>query len=127
MTLAHIRGLHLPPHVDVEALAQSDGFAAVDGDKVLCVAGVLVLWEGRGLGWSVLGRSWRRHARAITGAVKAFLDTSPIRRIEVGVRCDHEAGHRWARRLGFKLECGRMKAWGADGLDYALYARVKNG
>ena len=101
------------------------GTAAVDGDDVLAIAGVLPRWQGVGMAWAWLGLGWRRHARVITDAVRASLDVSPYDRIEAGVRCDYARGHAWMQRLGFELETPLARRWGPDGADYSIYRRLK--
>lgn len=102
------------------------GWAAVDG-KTIAIGGIFELRPECGHAWMWLAREWRRHARMITHAVLSALEAAEYARIEAAVRCDFDAGHRWIERLGFECEAARMKRWGPDGMDYALYARCRNG
>lgn len=95
----------------------------VDGLPV-AAAGIANLWPGRAEAWAVMTPATRHHMTAITRAVRAFLDLAEVRRIDCAVKADFEAGHRWARLLGFEQE-GVMRAYGPDGCDYARYARVR--
>lgn len=135
LTVDHYRRLRAQPaQIDVgdyvsgehvAALSEADAYAAVDADTVLGIGGVVRPWAGRAVAWSVLSAEAGPHMLAITRAVKRFFALLPDRRIEISVRRDHNAAHRWARQLGFSLEANRMAAYGMDGRDYSLYARVK--
>lgn len=111
-----------------QAQALEDGgwsfTAMLDSEPVAC-AGVLPMWQGRAIAWSYLsskatGPTFLRVHRA----VKRFLDTCYIQRIEMSVDYGHEEGYRWAEMLGFRKEADRMRAYRPDGGDCALYARV---
>ena len=108
--------------LDIE---DSGGWAAVDHDDCLGCASISFIRPGVGRAWSILTHGWRKHANAITAKAIAELDRCPLRRIEAEVMCDFDAGHRWLRRLGFEMEAERMRAYGPEGQDMALYARVK--
>lgn len=108
--------------VEIEAIGATTG---IDRGEVLAIAGVLPRWQGVGLAWAWLGRSWRRQARAITEQCARGLADTSLHRVEMGVAVDYERGHRWARRLGFTLETPVARGWGPDKADYALYVRLQ--
>jgi hypothetical protein len=57
---------------------------------------------------------------------RVFLEGLPFRRVETTVACDFLPGHRLVRMLGFgKPEATRLRLYGYEGQDEALYARVK--
>jgi hypothetical protein len=105
-------------------ISAGPAYALMVGDETMIMAGVSVFWQGRGFGWATVSRNAGPYMRRITGAVRKFLDTSGIKRIETAVDCRFDAGHRWADLLGFTYE-GTMKAWGPQGNDFDMYARVK--
>lgn len=95
-----------------------------DGFVVGC-AGVIPLWQGRGMAWAYLSEAaCKMEFLKVHRAVMNFLDSCYLHRIEMTVDCDFEQGHRWARMLGFEMEAERMKGYRPDGGDCALYARV---
>ena len=97
-----------------------------DGRPILS-GGAIPLWMGRAYLWSFLSdKVTRRNFVEVTSFVRRFLNGLPFKRVEASVECDHEAGHRWVRALGFELEAPRMRAFQVDGRDCALYARVRN-
>lgn len=98
---------------------------AASGKVVFC-AGVNKYWEGRGEAWAILAQSCRKEFLAIHNAVKRYLDVCPLRRIEAAVDVNFKAGHRWVKALGFELEAPRLKAYQPDGVDCALYSRVRD-
>lgn len=93
----------------------------VDGKLELC-GGVTEYWANRGEAWAVLDPNCKAHFLALHHRVKRFLEICPIGRIEAGVELGFEAGHRWVKALGFRLEAPKMEAFFPDGKDAALYA-----
>ena len=96
-----------------------------DGEPIACV-GPAVYWENRALVWSFLSaRVTRQNFLDVHSMAKAYLAGLPFRRLETAIDVGFEAGHRWARVLGFRLEAARMEAFQVDGRDCALYAKVR--
>ena len=112
-----------PAYGDALAATQH-AFTALDGDAVLACAGVHEVWSGRGVAWALLGREAGRAMRTIHRAAWGFIESSPLRRIEMVVDANFAAAHRWAKMLGMTPE-GTMRAYSPGGDDYVLYARVK--
>jgi hypothetical protein len=108
--------------------AQSHAWTGFNGTGVLGFAGLIPHWQGRAVAWCVLGDGVSRrnivavHSAVTRGVTDAF--SEGIERIEMTVDADFEAGHRWARLLGFTVE-GRMRRY-FNGRDHFLYARVKD-
>jgi hypothetical protein len=121
---AYLRAF-ITPEV-ASAVAAHEAFSALDEDgDVLGSAGVIKLWEGRGMAWAYLSVNARNYMLPITKAVRRFLAICPLRRVEMTVDAEFAEGHRWANMLGFKLECGRMRAYRPDGGACSLYAMVR--
>jgi len=100
--------------------------SCVDDGVVLGCAGIIPLWPGRALAWSYISvHATGSKFVAVHRAVQNRLDNCYIKRIEMTVDCDFEAGHRWAELLGFAMEAPRMEAYRPDGGACALYARVR--
>lgn len=95
-----------------------------DGEVVFC-AGVVELWKGRFLAWSYIGERAPRYWKSIHKTVKVFLQELPARRVELHVRAGFYGGRRWAERLGFEVECERLRAFFPDGSDAVAYVMVK--
>jgi hypothetical protein len=112
-----------PGYADM-LIAAGPAFAGVAGGRVVGCAGIVMLSVGRGHAWALLGSGPKCGFIAVHRAVAGFLDGQRLRRIETAVDSDFAAGHRWARMLGFARE-GRMRAYGLDGRDADLYARVR--
>jgi hypothetical protein len=138
LTLEHARTMSIQEaQLSVGPLMASDDYMqslidagpahalVVDGIPMI-MAGTSIFWKGRAFGWAIVSKLAGPHMKVITKEVRKFLDNSDIRRIETAVDCRFEAGHRWASLLGFKFE-GKMEAWGPQGNDFDLYARVKHG
>jgi RimJ/RimL family protein N-acetyltransferase len=100
--------------------------AFFDG-KVVAVAGMVNIWNGRGLAWALFTPMALDHFTEIYKAIKRFLEISDVRRIECFVDCEFERAHRMARKLGFVMECERMESFTPDGRACSLYARIRHG
>ncbi len=96
----------------------------VNGEITVC-GGVTKVWEGRGQIWSIFSETCKSNFLPTFRAIRSYLDSVPLNRIEMSVPCDFELGHRRAKLLGFKLECACAEKYLANGTDCSLYARVK--
>jgi len=108
----------------IKQLESLNSFSCVDGDKVLCCFGWLEIYPTRATVWAYLDKDAGPHMVAMTRVAKRLLDGLVYRRIEIEVDCEFEAGHRWARMLGFRLEAERLRGLRMDGGDSAIYARI---
>jgi hypothetical protein len=95
--------------------------AVVDGEPIGC-GGTMQQWPGRHIAWAYLGQKTGPHMLAITRAVRKHLDTVKGR-VELTVRCDFNAGHRWAEMLGFSIECPILERYGPEGEQHTSYVR----
>lgn len=114
------------PEVLRKSLQGEFSYTALDGDEVVCCAGLAPQWENRAVAWAYLadGIAPQRFV-VVHRMVKRFLDVAPFDRIEATVDAEFEQGHRWVKSLGFTLEAPRMRRHRPDGGDSALYARVR--
>lgn len=109
------------------ALAGPYAWSGLIGGKVIGCAGLLPQWPGRAIAWALLTRELsaahflRAHHKVL--AVLRSAHASGVRRIETTVDAGFDAGHRWARALGFSPE-GLMRAYSPDGRNHVLYAHV---
>lgn len=102
-------------------LARYEGFAGIEGDRVVAAAGAVPQDGHRAVVWALLSKDLPMVA--VHRAVMRWLDACLIPRLETWVMVGHEEGERWAEMLGFEAE-GRMKKFRPDG-DAWLYARVR--
>ena len=93
----------------------------VDGEPI-AIAGVLPQWPGRNTVHAILGSDTGPHMLWITREVRKVLDTLKGR-VEMTVRCDFDAGRRWAAMLGFDVETPRMLGYGPQGEAHTMYVR----
>jgi len=94
-----------------------------EGGKVLICCGLLHLWEGRSVAWSLVAQTAGDRFIRIYRHMRDVLNASPIRRIECTVDPGFDNGHRLAHMLGFERE-GLMRSYLPDGRDAVLYSRV---
>jgi len=119
---------HLSNWVTLEqgrGLEQSPSYTALsDGAPIGC-AGVINMWMGRAMAWAFIAKTTPQTFLRGHRVVKRFLDGCYTQRIEMTVDCDFPEAHRWAKMLGFEMECERMKHYSPDGRDCALYAKIR--
>lgn len=118
-----LAGQMMTPAAIESAIRGGTALAAVDGDRIICMAGIYEVWEGRAIAWGLLCPSIGASMTTLHRITKRGLDVSLHRRVEADVLDDHVEGHRWMRLLGFTKEGVRRAYW--QGRDYALYARVR--
>lgn len=110
------------------ALTGPYAWSGLIGHNVIGCAGLLPQWPGRAIAWALLTRELsaahflRAHHKVI--AVLRSAHANGIRRIETTVDAGFDAGHRWARALGFSPE-GLMRAYSPDGRNHVLYAHIR--
>ena len=75
--------------------------------------------------WALVGCPSKREWAGLLVMARAALDAAPARRIQATAYTDHPGAEATLRRLGMEKE-GVMRAYGADGRDAALYARVRS-
>lgn len=103
-------------------------FAMIDGGRILGCGGIAPEWHGRALVWMIV-TVFARPRDVVAGikiARRLFLQTQrdpAFRRLELLVRAGRSWCDSFSRALGFTLE-GRCVAFGPDGDDYLMYARV---
>lgn len=108
-------------------------FTGYKGDTLLGAAGIIPQWPGRWVGWAcytLAAANDRRTMLHIFRWTKDFLDhelrQADVRRIETTVALNFEAGHRYAKKLGFNAE-GLLEKYTPSGGDCILYARISDG
>lgn len=110
---------------DLASLEGPWAYSGLSEGRVVVCAGLVSHWPGRAVAWAYLGAHTRREMLAITRGVERCLRVCPFDRVEAAVDCEFEAGHRWAKMLGFNCEVERMRKYRPDGGDCALYARIR--
>ena len=98
----------------------------LNGVPMVC-GGVIKLWEGRGLVWTVFNDESKDCFVPVFRGIRRFLaeQMKIYRRLELSVPVSFEIGHRRARLLGFKVECHLAPKFLPNGDDCVLYAMVR--
>lgn len=109
-----------------KVLENSYAYSLVDGDTVLCSAGIMDIWPGRAMAWALVGEDAGKRFFEIHRNVSAALRLHPAKRIEMAVHVDFKEAHRWAKLLGMHCECDSMQAYAPDGSNHSLYVRIKD-
>jgi len=111
---------------EAAALEQESSFTVMADGRAVACGGVLPIWNDRAMVWAIMAQDAGKYMGAITRAAKSILEAAPYNRIEADTLCEFKEGHRWLRMLGFTLEAERLRAYRGDGVDCALYARVRS-
>jgi hypothetical protein len=102
-------------------------FSVLKNGKAIACIGLMKYWEGRYEGWAFMIPGNRESFLFIHNCVKHFLDKTDIRRVEMTVDMGFKQGHRWARLLGFQVECETLKSFGPTGENHRLYVKLREG
>jgi len=111
-------------------LVRNGGVALLYGREILAMAGVAIFWEGVGQLWMRAGERAGQFPVAVMKATREYLRTVDAilkpRRLQCHVKADSRVNRRFIEHLGFHSEA-LMRAFGPEGADYVLYARVRIG
>jgi hypothetical protein len=111
------------PAMAESGLAGSD--QATRPRRVVACAGLVVNHSRYATAWAVFAEGNGRSTWAgLVGAIQRVLAAADYDRVDMMVRDAFEAGHAFARRLGFS-QCGLLRRYGEDGSDFAVYERVR--
>jgi hypothetical protein len=103
--------------------AAPNNWTMFSGGEPIASGGTLELWPGRSVAWAHLGVVTAEHMLAITREAYRCV-RRPQGRVEMTVRMDFPAGHRWAAMLGFKVETACLENYDPDGTDHVGYVLV---
>lgn len=94
--------------------------------RVVACGGLAPDGAGRAAAWTLMGALGEATGLAAARACRRMLASwgGEFRRIEARTRADFPAGADFLHWLGFEFE-GVARAWGPDGADYIVYARVQ--
>lgn len=105
----------------------TNAFTLMQGETVIAILGGFPFVPGVIHFWAIIAKQVRECPIAFHKECIKILDWyeqhEKPRRIQWEVKADYLMGCKWAESLGMKRE-GLMKAWGPDGSDHYLYARV---
>lgn len=107
---------------DVLRALEGKSWTAMLGDDPVACGGLIEQWPFRHAGWVYLPKEAAPYMRTITlAAMEKMAEVKG--RIEMTVRKDFKAGHKWARMLGFVVETPTLHAYGPEGEDHVGYWR----
>jgi hypothetical protein len=117
-------GGHHDPSWDTLCFMEANPSWTLEHDgQPIASGGYFPMWTGRYWAWALLNGLTRKHMTPITRYARQVLGTCPGGRLEISVRKDFQAGHRWARLLGFHIETPLLRQFGPDGADHVGYVR----
>jgi len=111
----------------VRAMEQAPNLITLMDDGMpVAAGGTMELWPNRHIAWALLPLTTSpvmlavtREAQRRVAAVKG--------RVEMTVLRSFDAGHRWAKMLGFEVETPVLRAYGPGGEDFTGYVRFNGG
>lgn len=106
----------------------SPAIAVLEGGQLLGIGGFAILWPGMAEGWMLPSIfATRRHLTRVTREMRVWLDSlqqdPAFRRVEIRVKASAAWRETWTRAMGFGGG-HLLEAWGPDGSDHFLHARV---
>lgn len=122
-TLAKV---HLQNEEYAKSLAAQESWTLMIDDRVAACAGFLHVWGNRYQAWAIISATIG--ASGMLTLSKAVLRALALKtgRIEAYVAEEFEAGHRWAKLMGFTLETPKpMRGWFPEGGGAYLYSRIR--
>lgn len=102
-----------------------EGFSAWKGNTCLGAGGIVRLYGERAAAWALVSASASPHMVEITRFISKMLDRIGPKRIEAYVSCDFPNGLKWAKLLKFTCEADKLRYYGPNGEDQALFSRIK--
>jgi len=103
-------------------------FTAMEGDIPIACGGIVIVWSGVGIAWTVISDAARKHGLLLTKAARRILDdvvrSHALRRIDAMVVDGDERNARWIQVLGFSPENGRANRYMPNGDDAIRYERL---
>lgn len=91
----------------------------VEGTPLLC-GGTLPQWPGRHMSWAYLNKHSGRHMCMVVRFARKAI-RAPQCRIDMTVRADFLAGHKFAKMLGYRVETPWMESYGPEGEPHVGY------
>lgn len=98
----------------------------LEDEKPILIGGYRLYYPGRAEGWLIIGKPKPTSYPKMVRVIKRYMDINPVRRLEMTVSHEFSHGERWAKLLGFTLECPLLKAFTPDGKNASLYVRVRS-
>lgn len=95
------------------------------GSRCVGAGGIAPIFKHRAVAWTYLGADSGPYMHQITRKAREMFALYPADRIEMLVDYTHDAGHRWAKLLGFEVETARMRKSGIYGNDETMYVRIR--
>jgi len=107
--------------------SQASMTGVMNGRPMVC-GGVIKMWEGRGVVWTVFNEEARECFVPVFRGIRRFLaqQLEIYNRLEIAVPISFEIGHRRAKLLGFQVECHLARKFLPNGEDCALYVMVRD-
>ncbi|HXN09694.1 MAG TPA: hypothetical protein VN859_00510 [Steroidobacteraceae bacterium] len=115
---------HVPARYASFQRPPGPALSAFDGETIIMCGGILTMNEHIGLLWALLSARAGTRMIFLDRAVRRFIDSEPVRRLEATVQKGFEPGCRWIKLLGFEYE-GDMRAYGDGGETHERWARVR--
>lgn len=105
------------------AITGGMALAAVEGARIVALAGIYQIWDGRGVAWALLAEDFQDKRFTLFKLMKRALDVCPLLRVEAYAIEEDEAANRLLSHLGFAKEGVQRMFW--QSRDFTLYARVR--
>lgn len=98
-------------------------YSAMVGVEVIACAGVIEFWPGRSQAWALLSDVFPAHVKSVHKAVRDFMRSYKVDRLECVIDPRNENTIRWAEHLGFEYE-STMRRYTPSGDTQVMMVRI---
>lgn len=111
-----------PSFAMLKYMQKEHSFTTLLDGKPIASGGLMTSWPGNYWAWTYLTKACGPHMLQISRFAKAGME-GVKGRISMTTPVNYKQGMRWAKLLGFEIECPALWHWGPDGADHALLVR----
>lgn len=99
---------------------EPNNWTLVVGNMPLLCGGTMAQWPHRHTSWAFLNKHSGPHMAAVVRRAR-WIIRQPGCRVDMTVRKDFAAGHKFARVLGYRVETPLLPKYGPEGEDHVGY------
>ena len=114
----------------IHDLSSGYSTSVIRNGHLLGSGGIFPVWDGLGEAWVIPSRLVQKHKKMFVKLIRENMarmtDEFQFRRLQATARADAPKSRRFLEFLGFERE-GLLKAYGPDGADHVLFAKIRKG
>jgi RimJ/RimL family protein N-acetyltransferase len=114
----------------IHDLSSGYSISVIRNGHLLGSGGIFPIWDGLGEAWVIPSELVQKHKKMFVKLIRENMarmtDEFQFRRLQATARADAPKSRRFLEFLGFERE-GLLKAYGPDGADHVLFAKIRKG